>query len=37
MSKRDLDTYRKDATDRMDRYEQEIRQLRRQIEEKDTV
>ena len=31
ISKRDLDNYRKDATDRMDRYESEIRQLRRQI------
>lgn len=36
-SKRDLDLYRKDATDRMDKYEGEIRQLRRQIEEKETV
>lgn len=31
MSKRDLDIYRKEATDRIDKYEAEIRQLRRQI------
>ena len=34
---KELEEYRRDATDRFERYENEIRQLNRQISEKDTV
>jgi predicted RNase H-like nuclease (RuvC/YqgF family) len=37
ISKRDLDTFRKDAGERIERFENEIRRLQRVIEEKETV